>query len=957
MKKLLLVIGCLGILALPFRADAHAAPSAYQPDGSVVLAVSPSSVRIVFSERVEKGASTIEIYAPDGSRAETGPAVVDPDDRHVLSVPLRASGTGTYVVSWAVVSADDGHFTKGGYAFSVGVENAGQTGGGQFQLQHRSSLGEGITIWLELIGQALLLGLLVLLDHVIRPLREKGGKTPEAWLFSLMGLCGGLLVIGGAGAYLAVQAFSIGGQEATGFLPALKTFLSTQAGNVALQRLLLGVLFLAVFLPLAPRMLRARRITSVEYVLWGALFFMFALRALVSHAAASHILPSLSIVINAAHLFGKDLWIGGVAAFVCVVLPGLLRHRDRREIALAWTALSQITSVGFLVGGLTGTYIVWLHLKGFPNIYGTHWGMQFLSLAVLGFVLLLLRLYQQTVFDPAMSGRTRREGWLSEILGSGWVMLFTEALTGLTVLWFSAFLIITTPPLTTGQTYTLAARSGETSVTLGEHPYDPSLFLVAVAGSRTPVTEATVTLTNAEEDIGPLVATLEKRFDVGYVFPMSALTPPGAWTINVNARRESAYDAVASFTVRYPEDILAARTGSVSRGFGVFEGVLLLLAAVILAASSFLLMRARRLQNLALGLPQTLIAEPPLKAAPGTVTAILLVDLVLIVFLASSLDSHAHGGLQGACAYFKNMWHESVPMRAGRATSNIASMGCMTGMGQGQYHFPDAREYNWFMRPAHAVAEMAAEPALPRPGQPVTLRFTLRDEDGNPVKELVREHDRILHAIVVGSDLRTYLHLHPEDLGPVTPAMLASAVFPVRATFPLAGRYLIAIDFTIRGQQFTQQFYLTVGDTPAAAFSAPDYARVQQVDGYEVRLRLPEPLQSGGGIQRLSYSIFRDNQPVTDLQTYLSAPMHLGIVSEDTRAFFHVHGELPMPWNERLVANREVINQHFQAYQPDRFGPDIDAYAMFPAPGRYIIFGQFRHRQNVILTRFEVEAK
>ncbi len=956
MKKLLLVIGCLGILALPLRADAHAAPAEYQPDGSVVLAVPPASVRIVFSERVEKGASTIEIYAPDGARAETGPAVVDPNDRHVLSVPLRNSGTGTYVVSWAVVSADDGHFTKGGYAFSVGVEGGEQTGGGQLQLQHRSSLGEGITIWLELIGQTLLLGLLVLLKYVIRPLREKGGKTPEAWRFSLLGLCGGLLVVGGAGAYLAVQAFSIGGQAAVGFLPALKIFLGTQAGGVALQRFLLGCVFLTVFLPFAPSMLRAKRITSTEYVLWGVLFLMFALRALVSHAAASNILPSLSIVINAAHLFGKDLWIGGVAAFVCVVLPGLLRHRNRSEIALAWTALSQITSVGFLIGGLTGVYIVWLHLKGFSNIYGTHWGMQLLSIGVLGLVLLLLRLYQQTVFDPAMSGRTRRDGWLPEILGSGWVMLVTEALAGLTVLWFSAFLIITTPPLTTGQTYALAARSGETSIALGEHPYDPSLFLVAVAGSRTPVTEATVTLTNAEEDIGPIVATLEKRFDGGYVFPMSALTPPGAWTISVNARREGAYDAVASFAVRYPEDIRAARTSSVSRGFGVFELVLLVIAAIILVASSFLLLRARRLHRLALALPEILIAEPPLKAAPGTVTAILLVDLVLIVFLASSLDSHAHGGLQGACAYFKNMWHESVPMRAGRATSKIASMGCMTGMGQGQYHFPDIREYNWFMRPAHAVAEMDIEPASPRPGQPVTLRFTLRDEDGNPVKELSREHDRIFHAIVIGPDLRTYVHLHPEDLGPVTPAMRASTVFPVRATFPLAGRYLIAVDFTIRGQQFTQQFYLTVpGTSPVLA--PLDEARVQRVDGYEVRLRLPEPLQSGGGIQRLSYEIFRDGKPVTDLQTYLSAPMHLGIVSEDMRTFFHVHGELPMPWNERLVANREVINQHFQAYQPDRFGPDIDAYAMFPAPGRYVIFGQFRHRQNVILTRFEVEAK
>src|SRR5262245_46539670 len=102
-------------------AFAHASPMLYEPAASAVLEQPPQRIRIQFSERLEAKASSITVFAPDGSPAQGDDGAPDPSDPRVFSVSVRNAGTGAYTVSWQVVSRDDGHFTKGGYSFSVGT--------------------------------------------------------------------------------------------------------------------------------------------------------------------------------------------------------------------------------------------------------------------------------------------------------------------------------------------------------------------------------------------------------------------------------------------------------------------------------------------------------------------------------------------------------------------------------------------------------------------------------------------------------------------------------------------------------------------------------------------------------------------------------------------------------------------------------------------------------------------
>ncbi len=135
---------------------------------------------------------------------------------------------------------------------------------------------------------------------------------------------------------------------------------------------------------------------------------------------------------------------------------------------------------------------------------------------------------------------------------------------------------------------------------------------------------------------------------------------------------------------------------------------------------------------------------------------------------------------QRACeeSNIMNVWHESVPERAGEATSDLALPGCTVGLGLGQFHFVDAREFAYFERPARARAQLATTPAELTPNVPTLLTFTLRDYQGNPVQDLVLDHNRILHVVITSKDFSVFSHIHVEDFGPVTPEMVKTAEFP-----------------------------------------------------------------------------------------------------------------------------------------------------------------------------------
>src|SRR3954452_14554005 len=102
------------------RASAHAYLQSSSPAQGVVLATSPLTVSLQFSEQVGRSLGALSVLDANGAEVATG-KVLHPFGRDTdLAVALKPHlADGTYLVVWRAVS-DDSHPTGGSFSFSVG---------------------------------------------------------------------------------------------------------------------------------------------------------------------------------------------------------------------------------------------------------------------------------------------------------------------------------------------------------------------------------------------------------------------------------------------------------------------------------------------------------------------------------------------------------------------------------------------------------------------------------------------------------------------------------------------------------------------------------------------------------------------------------------------------------------------------------------------------------------------
>lgn len=209
------------------------------------------------------------------------------------------------------------------------------------------------------------------------------------------------------------------------------------------------------------------------------------------------------------------------------------------------------------------------------------------------------------------------------------------------------------------------------------------------------------------------------------------------------------------------------------------------------------------------------------------------------------------------------------------------------------------------------------------------LRFTIRDREGEPVTAFQREHAKELHLIVASRDLATYRHLHP--------VRAADGTWSTPVSLPRAGDYRVFADFTPAGKNATG---LTLGTDlavsgPYKAAELPKPAPTAGVDGYTVSLngtlRPDAP-------ERLTFTVRKDGEPVTDLQPYLGAYGHLVALRAGDLAYLHVHPDGEP--GDGVTAS----------------GPDVSFMATAPSPAAYRLFLDFKHEGTVRTVAFTVHA-
>jgi len=240
--------------------------------------------------------------------------------------------------------------------------------------------------------------------------------------------------------------------------------------------------------------------------------------------------------------------------------------------------------------------------------------------------------------------------------------------------------------------------------------------------------------------------------------------------------------------------------------------------------------------------------------------------------------------------------------------------------------------------------ETGAESLIAR--KAVEISFLITDRHGKAAKGLTISHERLLHIVIISEDFSSFAHIHPEDFGQITAEMRKDARYPVRYTFPKAGRYLIAVDAAVQEAPVSKQFYVTVEGEPKAGSLSTDLSQKKSVGEYVVSLKsMPEKIRAGEKTA-LRFEIMRNGEPVKDLEQYLGAPMHLAIVMTDLNSFVHAHGDVP--------GASHIHAGHIHGAAKTNYGPEIGSEVVFPRKGIYKIFSQVQDHGKVIIFDFMV---
>jgi methionine-rich copper-binding protein CopC len=96
-----------------------------------VIATPPTSISVTTAENMnpDPKKSNLFVYGPSGDLISQGNAKIPLNNPKEMSIAIKASGNGVYIVHWITVSSDDGDPDEGAFIFTVNPNAAnGSTG-------------------------------------------------------------------------------------------------------------------------------------------------------------------------------------------------------------------------------------------------------------------------------------------------------------------------------------------------------------------------------------------------------------------------------------------------------------------------------------------------------------------------------------------------------------------------------------------------------------------------------------------------------------------------------------------------------------------------------------------------------------------------------------------------------------------------------------------------------------
>lgn len=559
----LLLLMTVGLLAVASPAAAHAEFISASPGPYDIWNTVPASVTVTVSEAVQPGSEALVVTNLSGDRVNVGPVQLSPTDPTTFSVRLLSGiGPSVYTVTWAVVSADDGHFTAGAYYFMISYRDG--TLPGQFPrtgpLDIRQPIspvdvalqGANFVGFAVAFGGTILVALLwVPLGSSLEPSERQG---PAEGLQAILRFArwGAVLFLAAVAGLWTENLVLLPPTTAAGIVGS--TFLLARAFQVALGVSIVG-LFTRILTRMKPPAAFAERPWEFLPLIFLG-FLVILLEVAASHSATAQGWWPLAPTANAVHLYGAALWVGGLLT--------ILRARrwlraptpaafSRELLALfsrfAFLGAVLVVSAGILLGVvLVGTV---------DGLFGTPYGWVVLAKGSLLIPMVGLGVWNRRTLRKGAT-ESRPEPVALERLARN---VRVEAVLGAVVL-VLAGLLVTINPATAPQPKNLNFLLGATNgglyaiFQMNPFPATPGGYFFQLelyyAGNGTPFFgggNGTMTFLLEGGNASGVTLPLQGPHDNHYFVDSAVLDQPGTWEIRAHVLGPGGTQVVLTYTV------------------------------------------------------------------------------------------------------------------------------------------------------------------------------------------------------------------------------------------------------------------------------------------------------------------------------------------------------------------------------------------------------------------------
>ncbi len=190
------------------------------------------------------------------------------------------------------------------------------------------------------------------------------------------------------------------------------------------------------------------------------------------------------------------------------------------------------------------------------------------------------------------------------------------------------------------------------------------------------------------------------------------------------------------------------------------------------------------------------------------------------------------------------------------------------------------------------------------------ILIELKDQDGS-VPELDVSHEKIMHLVVISSDLNAYHHLHPEDRGKGKYAQKINLRHDT---------YKVFVDINPKGLNYlVKSIDLTIGEPKKVLGEnelVVDTDFTKTINGYTVEL-ITEEIEVSKEVT-FNFDI-KNGKP----EPYLGALGHVVIADESGEKFIHVH---PHAEDETIFITQFDEPGLYKMWAEFKFGDLVNAY-------------------------------